>query len=250
MSGFKLDQLCLGDPRLDEAPMLDRRDRVLAATDDQRRYLDRPQLITVIGVAHGRAVGGVSGGRRTGDHLGDAIDLHRMLSCEAGREPACNRAVTHVAHGLFTTAQHSIDTLVPDIVGADLRSGVADHQPRQPLTSIDAQPLTDQPAHGQAAEGETIDRQGIDQIEHVPPELLDAVRAGRDGRTAVPAGVIAQDAEMLAEGRHLRVPHIERGAQRVGQHQNRRIDRAIETVMQFAIGECDAGHWNLLNKIE
>ena len=226
--------------------MLRRGDWVLAAADDQRRHPDGTQLLAVIGVAHRRAVGGIALGRGAGDHLGDAAGLQRLLLGERRGEPARDGGVAHVAHRLFAALEHGIDAFVPDFVGADLRAGVADHQARQPLAGIDAQPLADQAAHGQTAEGETVDTEGVDQAQHILPELLDAVRPRRDRRTAVAPGVVAQHAEMLAERRDLRIPHVQIGTQRVGEHQHRRIDRALETVIQFAIGEFHGRHGKIL----
>ncbi|MNR16208.1 hypothetical protein D3C85_1327950 [compost metagenome] len=63
------------------------------------------------------------------------------------------------------------------------------------------------------------------------------------------AGVETQHAKMLGERRDLRVPHVQVRAQGVGQHQYRRIDRSIELVMQFALGELYESHSNLLQAV-
>src|SRR5829696_9488947 len=49
----------------------------------------------------------------------------------------------------------------------------------------------------------------------------------------MPTLVVAQKAETFAENRRLVVPHPERGAQRVGQYENRRVLRPFEDVIQL-----------------
>ena len=61
-------------------------------------------------------------------------------------------------------------------------------------------------------------------------------------------GIEAQHAKVLGKGRDLGVPHIQVGAQRIGQHQHRCIDGAIQLVMQFALGELYKSHSNLLRQ--
>lgn len=83
----------------------------------------------------------------------------------------------------------------------------------QPVAGIDAQPLADQAAHGQADKVRVFDIQGIEQRQHVLAQLFDAVRASGDQRGAMAAGVVAQYAKVLAPGRDLRIPHAQVGAQ-------------------------------------
>ena len=52
----------------------------------------------------------------------------------------------------------------------------------------------------------------------------------------MPTLVVAQKAETFAENRGLVVPHPERGAQRVGQDEDRRVLRSFEDVVQFHYG--------------
>ena len=53
----------------------------------------------------------------------------------------------------------------------------------------------------------------VEQAEQVARQPVDRALAGGDGRRAVPAGVVADDAEALGEGGQLRVPHRHVGAQ-------------------------------------
>lgn len=92
--------------------------------------------------------------------------------------------------------------------------------------------------------------QRIEQTEHVATELFDAVRPLGDQRLPMAARVETQHAEMLGERRHLPVPHVQVGAQRVGQHQHRRLRRALNFIVQFAIGELNESHSPLLQTVK
>ncbi len=222
--------------------MLDRRDRVLCAADHQGRRLDRTQLLAKIGIAHRRAVGRVAIRRSAGDHLGDTRRHRRVGLGEGRREPARDGGIAHVAHGLLTAGQHALDARVPDLIGTDFRPGIAQHQALEAIRGMDTQPLADQSAHGQPAEGEALDAECSEHTEHVMAQLLDAVWPRRDARSAMATGVVAQHAEMLGEGRNLRVPHVQVGAQGIGKHQHRRALRAVESVVQADIGQLYARH--------
>ncbi|MDT4875623.1 hypothetical protein FQZ97_1110010 [compost metagenome] len=112
----------------------------------------------------------------------------------------------------------------------------------QTRAGIDAQPLADQPAHGQATERSLADIQVIEQGQHIAAQLLDAVETRTDLRLAVAAGVVAQHPKMLGKGRHLGVPHAQVGAQGIAQQQHRRVSRTFELVIQGASGEVDNRH--------
>ena len=96
----------------------------------------------------------------------------------------------------------------------------------------------------------TLDVQCIEQTQHVAAQLFDAVRPRCHQRLAVATGIKTQHPEMLGKRGNLRVPHVQVGAQRVGQHQHRRIDRALNGVVQFAIGELNESHSPLLQTVK
>lgn len=136
------------------------------------------ELLAEIGVAYRSAVGRVALRRGGREHRDDALDLRRFALGEARSEPARHRGVAQVAHGLLAAFQDGIDAGVPDLVAGDLRRGVAQHQPAEPLAGVDAQPLTDQAAHGQPAEMHARQVEGIEQGKHVGAELANGVRSG------------------------------------------------------------------------
>ncbi len=175
--------------------------------------------------------------RSGGEHVGNALGLIRMGRRELRSEPARDGSITQADHGCFAVTLDHLDARIPHFRPADLRRSVTHHQLVQPVVGVDAKPLADQPAHGQAAEMRLLNRQTIEQRQHIPAQLLDAVLSGRYQRLTMPAGVVAQHTKVPSEDRHLGVPHVQISAQRVGQHQHRRIDRSFQLIMQFTIGQ-------------
>src|SRR5450830_1489378 len=110
------------------------------------------------------------------------------------------------------------------------------------MAGVDAQPLADQTAHGQATEVCPLDLQRIEQRQDVMPQLLDAVRTRCHQRATMAAGVVTQYPKVLGKYRYLGVPHPQISPQRVGQHQYLRIGRAIQLVMQFTFGKSYETH--------
>ena len=64
----------------------------------------------------------------------------------------------------------------------------------------------------------------------IAPQPLDVIVALRRAGRTVPAGVVAKHSEPLRERRHLRVPQRPIGAERIGEHQRRRVRRAGDLV--------------------
>ena len=75
---------------------------------------------------------------------------------------------------------------------------------------------------------DALDAELVEQLQHVVGQLVDRVRAGRRRRAAVAAVVVAQHAELVAEGRRLGVPHLERRAERAREHDDGRLLGALE----------------------
>ncbi|MNP54690.1 hypothetical protein D3C76_1492660 [compost metagenome] len=64
------------------------------------------------------------------------------------------------------------------------------------------------------------------------------------------ARVEAQHTKVFAESRDLLVPHVQIGAQGIGEHQHRGVLRPIKTIVQIALGEFDESHNNLLSGVQ
>src|SRR5215217_6365390 len=88
----------------------------------------------------------------------------------------------------------------------------------------------------EATERSAFDLQPVQQRQRVSPEVFYPVRTGWDRRITMPTLVVAQKSETFSENRRLVVPHLERGAQRVGQDENGRVLRPFEDVVQFHYG--------------
>ena len=88
-----------------------------------------------------------------------------------------------------------------------------------------------------------FDRQRVDEAERVARKALYRVRAGGDHRLAVAARVVAQHAITRSKRRDLRIPHREIRAERIGQHDDRRAENTIETIVKACVG--DIGEWHV-----
>ncbi|MNV69110.1 hypothetical protein D3C71_1620020 [compost metagenome] len=183
-------------------------------------------------------------------HLADALGLRWLGLGEARGEPAGDGGIAQVDHGLLAALEHGVDTGVPHLVVGDLGGGIAQGQAVQALTCMDTQPLADQASHRQADEVSLLNVQAIEQGQHVTAQLFDAVRAFSDQRPTVATGVVAQHAQVLAPQWNLRVPHAQVGTERVGQDQHRGVFRAIDLVIQNAIGQLQVRHSGLLQAVK
>ncbi|KAG1595818.1 hypothetical protein G6F46_014409 [Rhizopus delemar] len=93
-----------------------------------------------------------------------------------------------------------------------------------------AQPLPDEAAQRQTQEVGARDVQAVQQLNDVAPQAVHRIGACRHAGRAVAAGGVAQHAEVARQGGELAVPHVQRGADGVGQHQHRQAGVAIDAV--------------------
>src|SRR5439155_12584231 len=77
-----------------------------------------------------------------------------------------------------------------------------------------------------------VEVEAVQQREQVAAEVVDAVRAGRRGRAAVAAVVVAQHPEVPLERGELRLPQLGRRAERVAEDEDRRAGPAGQLVVQ------------------
>ncbi|MOA12446.1 hypothetical protein D3C78_1324390 [compost metagenome] len=73
----------------------------------------------------------------------------------------------------------------------------------------------------------------IEQGDHILAQILKPQRKRWQRCGTVPALVIAQDVKALNQHRQLRLPHVEGGTERVGQHQQRRSGVAIKAIVDI-----------------
>lgn len=76
------------------------------------------------------------------------------------------------------------------------------------------------------------DFQGIEQAEHVLRQSTNRVGPGRDGGEAVAAHIVTQDTKFLGYGWNLRVPHRERGAKRIREHDDWRAGKTVYLIIE------------------
>jgi hypothetical protein len=102
--------------------------------------------------------------------------------------------------------------------------------------------LADHAAHGKAAPVGLLDSQVIEHGEHVTAETFHGIGALRTTGPAVAAPVIAHEPKVLRERRDLRVPHLQRGAERIRQHQRGRSFRTLDFDMDGTAVGIDHRH--------
>ena len=71
----------------------------------------------------------------------------------------------------------------------------------------------------------------VQERQDVPTEVVQGVGTGRDGGASVAAVVVAHEAETLAQRRRLVPPHLERRAQGVREHEDRRVLGTFDQVV-------------------
>ncbi|MNR32464.1 hypothetical protein D3C85_1500530 [compost metagenome] len=113
-----------------------------------------------------------------------------------------------------------------------------------------AQPLPNEAAQRQAQEMDARDVQAVQQFNDVAAQPVHRIGARRHAGRAVAAGVVAQHAEVPRQRRDLPVPHMQRRADGVGQDQHRGVFRAIDLVVQNAIGQLQVRHSGLLQAVK
>ena len=110
------------------------------------------------------------------------------------------------------------------------QGGAADREGGDPLRGVRRQPDAGHPAQRDARVGEPVDAVGVGEREHVAAEVGDRVRAGRGGRLgagcAVAACLVPQHPEMARQHGQLVRPDVAVGADRVAEHQHRRVGGA------------------------
>ena len=134
------------------------------------------------------------------------------------RQPAIDDALGERRHAVLGD---DLDALVPEVLRRHMGGGVAEREPLDAVGRVGAEPLTDQAALRQAAEIGLLHPDGVQDRDRIAAEPFDGIGPLRRVRAAMAAAVIADDPEMLAEGLHLGVPHMEIGAERIGEKERR-----------------------------
>ena len=200
-------------------------DGVVLAGDDQGGCGDRAEARADVERRERLAAGGVALGRRLDEHRPEDIHHVRVLGVEALGEPAAERRFGDDRHAALA---HRCRPLHPLLGRGERGPRAAEREPVESLGGLQGEPHPDGAPDRETAERDPLEAELVEQREHVAAEVVDRVRAGRNGREAVAAPVVAHDAESLREGGHLRVPHRERGAERVAEHERRGVGRPFD----------------------
>src|ERR1700674_4456738 len=231
VGGVEHHELRVLDAAGDELATLRRRRRVALAGDHQRRCLELGNAGALVHVAQRSTAAGVAGGRRGEQHLAHAGDHGRLAFAEFRGEPALEHGVHHLLHAVL---EHGLDAAVPQLSIADLGAGVGKHELAEAVAGVAAEPHAGAAAHGEADEVGLLDAEVVEDREHVAAETVE--RVGVLGRVgfAVAALVVADDAEMLGKGLRLVVPHVQVGAERVGEHHRGRAFGALGSAREIS----------------
>src|SRR3954464_8281729 len=98
--------------------------------------------------------------------------------------------------------------------------GIAQDQPVDPLGRVDSEPLPDESTERQAKEMHVLQVEGVEQLDDVASEPVERIGANRNARSSMAAEIVAQNSEILREFVDLPIPHVQRGADGVGQYQH------------------------------
>src|SRR5882672_5939596 len=162
-----------------------------------------------------------------------------MEESEVGRKPARD---DRGRNGGEAFRKDGVDTGVPGFMRADFRASVAENEFVKAGGRVLAEPHSGLAAHGKAAEVDTIEVKGVEEIEDVVCESLDGIRPRWCGRLAVAARSVAEKATARRECRELRIPHGEICAERTGQYEDGTGVRAGEGVVNANVVEIGERH--------
>src|SRR5918995_333137 len=196
-----------GDGVADELAVLWRGRRIIGCGDDEGRGPDLPEPVSEVHVPDRRAAPGVAFGVRPAQHRCRLLYGLGVRGEELRGEPAYDDAVYQCVHTLFPCDP---DALVPELSWAEQGRGAAEDE------ALDA-----------------LHPQPVEQRQGITPEVLDGVQAGGNGRASVPAVVVAQQPEPLAQRGRPFVPHTQRRAQGVSHDEHGRLLGTLEQVMEL-----------------
>src|SRR5580698_4723662 len=126
--------------------------------EHQRGRMDVFQNISVICVAHRRTSGYVSVRICGLEHGKHCLGFGGMCGTKIRREPTVEYGASDSFH---PAALHALNSLVPHILVAELRSGVAKRKLVKAARGVRTEEHPDHSAHGQAAEMDAIEPQEI-----------------------------------------------------------------------------------------
>ena len=119
------------------------------------------------------------------------------------------------------------DALVPDLVGSDLRRGVAEHERRDALRILTIKLLRDEAADGQSDDRRASDAETIQKRREVARVVGDVVLVGSGFGQPVAALVVSDDAEIGREDLGDLIPDAEVGAERIDEDERRPVAPAL-----------------------
>ena len=112
---------------------------------------------------------------------------------------------------------------MPRLGRPEVCGGAGEDEPVDALGRLERERHRDHPADRDAAGGDAVEAELVEEPEEAARQRFDGARLlGELGRP-VPGVVVREDAEALRQLRELPVPQLLRGAERVGQHEDRPV---------------------------
>ena len=209
---------------------VDRGGRVVRAGDQQGRRGDPAQRADVVPGLDRLAAAEVAVVRGLGDPArrgGDRLQVR--LGVPRG-EPACHHRLGD--RGRATGADRR-DPVPPRAEVGEAGRRAAQRQRADPLRRLGGQPHSDHAAEGQPAPRHPVGAEPVEQRPRVRAEIRHPVGAGRRRRAAVPAMIDPDHPESPGQRRQLRLPHLDRAAERAGKHDDGCVGRSVRRVVQL-----------------
>lgn len=152
------------------------------------------QVGTQIGRGQGLAAGGIAL-RRHARQPGLGIShLGRVGLNELRAEPAARGRLSQGRHGRMRAVTQHGGALMPALRRTDPGRTVAHHHALEALARVDTQPEASVPPHRETTKRGLLDVQSVQHGEHVLPQIVKAVGAGRDRAATMTSCVVADQA--------------------------------------------------------
>ena len=115
---------------------------------------------------------------------------------------------------------------------------------------MNAEPDASLAAHRKAAEINSRNIEGVEEIEDVVCKKLNGIRTSGSGGLAMTASVIAEEAMVRVQGWELRIPHGEVRTERIGKDEDRGGLGPREGIVDANVAEVGKRHgFSLLRKV-
>lgn len=206
-----------------------RRGHIEVAGDDERRRLDAAHIGAQVCIPEGCAATDVPGWRNRFHYGTWILNLLRLRGKKFSSKPARHGYLCKLLHA---RRANESDAIVPCFRAENAGRGICKDESLEASWLVNCQPDGRDAAQRQPAKVDGIEIQVIEEMNQVAGQLRN--RVGRLGNAALPvaARVVAQHAKALRQRRHCLIPHVQIGAERVGEDKRRSVRGPVESVVK------------------